>query len=187
MKIKTLVGTLLVAGLIIFAVMSMLDKKEDKQALLATGDTKEFPVSGIEIDEKAPDFTLQTLDGEDKSLSDYKGKKVMINFWATWCPPCRVETPHMVKYYDAAAKKDNFEILSVNLLSNESSSKNVEKFIKEYKMNYPVVLDVRGEIQKQYGFVNIPTSFFVDTKGYIREKVNIIDEKQMKDIIKSLD
>lgn len=190
MKIKSILSILLVAALLVVAVTTIIKNNASDKAIESTEvieGSGTNDAGGLKVGQKAPDFTLQTLDGEEISLSDLKGKKVMINFWATWCPPCKAETPHMVKYYNEKAKSENFEILSVNAMSTESKSENVSKFIDEYKMTFPVVIDPRGEIVSQYEVLNFPTSFFINTEGVIQEKLNLIDEEQLEKVVNSLD
>lgn len=189
MKFKSIFSVILVVALLVIAVTTIVknnnenEAKEEMKVIEGSGNND---AGGLKVGQKAPDFTLQTLAGEEVSLSDFKGKKVMINFWATWCPPCRAETPHMVKYYNEQAEKENFEILSVNAMSTESNSKKVEDFIKEYEMTFPIVIDPRGETVKQYEVLNFPTSFFVNTEGVIEQKLNLVDEEQLEKVVKSL-
>jgi peroxiredoxin len=113
---------------------------------------------------KAPDFSLQTSNGKTVVLSKLKGKAVVVNFWATWCPPCRSEIPGFLKVYDKYRSK-GLEIVGISL--DEKGWKVVKPFVEKYKMTYPVVLD-NGEVAQKYGDIaSIPTSFFVDKKGNI--------------------
>jgi cytochrome c biogenesis protein CcmG/thiol:disulfide interchange protein DsbE len=123
--------------------------------------------TGAKIGMKAPDFALQTLDGQTLRLSDLHGKPVIVNFWATWCPPCRAEMPDMQKFYEKYHKK--MEIVAVNLMVRDSREK-VDAFIKEYGLTFPVVLDTKGAAMKQYEIQPIPTSFIIDKDGIIRDK-----------------
>ena len=96
---------------------------------------------GLNKGETPPDFTLKKLDGGDITLSDLKGKKVVLNFWATWCPPCKAEMPSMQKYYEDQAKIENVEIIAVNLTYTEKNSKNILiNFINYTKIKFSVFM-----------------------------------------------
>ena len=119
---------------------------------------------GINKGQIAPNFKLQTLNGETVQLSDYKGKRVIVNFWATWCPPCRAEIPDFQKLYE---KKD-VEILAVNLTETEESTEGVEGFVKEFEMTFPVVMDVNSDVSNTYQVSAYPTSYMIDSNGRIQ-------------------
>ena len=116
------------------------------------------------VGDVAIDFTLPDLDGNQVSLSDFRGKRVMLNFWATWCGPCRIEIPHMVALYDEL-RDEGFEIVAVNLREDEARA---SKFTEEMGMQFPVLLDERGKIGAAYFVRGIPTSIFLDDKGVIQ-------------------
>ena len=119
---------------------------------------------GASVGQAAPDFTLKDFNGNQVSLSDFKGKVVVLNFWATWCGPCREEIPHM----DALYKQYKEQGLVVIGINAEANHKNVEKFA-EAKMSYTVLLD--GEAQgREYGVTGIPCTFYVDRKGIVRHR-----------------
>src|SRR5699024_480654 len=128
------------------------------------GDTTEKV--GLEIGNVAPDFELNTLEGETVNLSDYRGEKVMLNFWATWCPPCRAEVPDMQRFFE---DKD-VTILAVNLTSTESSEKVVTDFVEDYGMTFDVLLDENTQVASQYQIQPIPTSFLINSDGTIHNK-----------------
>ncbi len=109
------------------------------------------------------DFKLEDLNGNMVSLSDYKGKKVFLNFWATWCPPCKAEMPDIEKLYQET-KDSDLVILAVNVGEDKNT---VQKFIKDNGYNFPILLDVKGEVSQKYQVTGIPTSYFVDTEGYL--------------------
>jgi len=109
----------------------------------------------------ADDFTLETIEGKLISLSDYRGKIVFLNFWATWCPPCRREMPSMEKLYQKFKDKD-FIMLAVSLREN---SEKVSKFMRDNKLSFPALLDSKGKVGSQYGISSIPTTFFIDKHG----------------------
>lgn len=142
---------------------------------------------GLGVGEKAPDFKLQTLDGKEVSLSDYRGKKVILNFWATWCPPCKAEMPHMQSFYEEQAEESNVEILAVNLMSQDNGKKAVADFVKQYGLTFPIPLDESGTAGERYDIVTIPTSYIVNTDGTIHQKIiGPMDEQMMKDLVNEM-
>lgn len=137
--------------------------------------------------EKAPDFSLVTLTGERLALSDLKGKKVLLNFWATWCPPCRAEMPDMQKLYEDMGQ-DEMEIVAVNLTQSELKLENVDRFVQEYGLTFPVLLDEKSEVAQQYLAITIPTSYVIDSEGIIRQKkIGPMSYEWMKDVLQSID
>lgn len=117
----------------------------------------------------APDFSLPTSDGQIITLSDYQGRPVLLNIWATWCPPCRAEMPAMEQVYQDL-KEDGFVILAVNA-TNQDNPSEVETFTKSFGLTFPVLFDQQGEITQQYEVRALPSSFFIDSKGMIQEVV----------------
>jgi peroxiredoxin len=136
---------------------------------------------GLKVGEKAPDFTLQTLEGETVKLSDYRGKKVFLNYWATWCPPCREEMPEMQRFHEAY--KDEVVILAVNGTGSEKSREDVRKFVEERDFTFPILMDKELEINQMYQIISIPTTYFIGTDGVIQEPriVGPMTYKVMKD------
>jgi peroxiredoxin len=122
------------------------------------------PTVGLEAGNLAPDFTLETLDGKTVRLSDYRGKTILLNFWATWCPPCRSEMPDMQKFYE----DEDVEILAVNLPQQEASMEDVKSFVEEYGLTFPVLLDQNLQVATDYGIQVIPSSFMIDKNGIIQ-------------------
>ncbi len=117
----------------------------------------------------APDFTLETLDGGQITLSDLRGQVVLINFWATWCPPCRAEMPALERVY-RSFKPMGLEVLAVNL-TDQDDEVAVSRFIQELGLTFPILLDRRGEASKRYLLRGLPSTFFVDRQGVIRSVV----------------
>jgi len=117
---------------------------------------------------KAPDFTLTDIAEQKHQLSDYRGKNVLLIFWATWCPPCRMEIPHLIELRKTVSEED----LAILAVSNEKLEL-VKKFVTSQKMNYTVLLD-EGAMPKPFGFMRIYTStgvpgaFFIDPQGKIK-------------------
>ena len=138
------------------------DKK--KSEISSTQKLKESPQEGF----LAPHFSLQDLGGTQISLSDFRGKVVLLNFWATWCAPCRMEIPSLDRLYQLRKDRE-FEILAVSV--DRTSLSKVASFVANYQMSFPVLADQRGEVGQRYRTRAIPTSFLLDKKGVIRWKV----------------
>jgi thiol-disulfide isomerase/thioredoxin len=117
-----------------------------------------------EVGYPAPDFTLTDLDGNIVRLSDFQGKVVFLNFWATWCPPCRVEMPEMEEVYQEYRDKD-VVIIGVDLWESRSD---VKDFVEGNGYSWTFVVDSTGEVTEDYLVTGIPSSFFIDKDGVIR-------------------
>jgi cytochrome c biogenesis protein CcmG/thiol:disulfide interchange protein DsbE len=117
----------------------------------------------------APDFSLDQLGGGQIELSDLRGKVVMINFWASWCPPCRAEMPAIEKVY-RTYKALGLEVLAVNA-TNQDSESSASAFIAEFDLTFPVLLDRTGSVSATYNLHGLPSTYFVDRKGVIRSVV----------------
>src|SRR5271157_69129 len=120
------------------------------------------PAKGQLIGNLAPDFELQTLDGKTVKLSDFRGKAVMLNFWATWCEPCKIEIPWFVELQKQYGPQ-GFQIVGVAM--DEDSNEEVAKFAQKMSINYPVLLG-KESVEQSYGGVGVlPVTFFVDRDG----------------------
>ena len=120
-------------------------------------------VADVSEGEPAPDFTLQTVDGESVTLSDFKGKVVMVNFWATWCPPCKAEIPDFIALQEEYGDK-GFDIVGIALDKPAA----IESFMARSEINYTIVVGDES-IAAMYGNVtSIPTTFLIDREGVIR-------------------
>src|SRR3990170_2381732 len=115
----------------------------------------------------APDFELKDLSKKSMKLSDYKGKVVFLNFWATWCKPCKEEMPSMELLYKAKKGKD-FEMLAVSI---DRDIAKVEPFVKELKLTFPVALDFMGKADRRYKLTGVPETYIIDQNGVIVEKI----------------
>jgi peroxiredoxin len=115
-----------------------------------------------ELGYPAPDFTLDSPTGGRVTLSDFKGKPVVLNFWATWCPPCRQETPAFVAAY--RQWQGEIAIIGVNVQENAGL---VLPFTSEYGVKYPIALDVDAEVARVYHVVSFPTTYFIDSQGVV--------------------
>jgi peroxiredoxin len=117
----------------------------------------------------APDFTLDTLDGGQMTLSDLRGQVVMINLWTSWCPPCRAEMPAINSVYQSNREK-GLEVLAVNSTFQDSESA-ATAFVQEYGLSFPILLDRDGAVSRRYQLQALPTTYFIDRKGIIRAVV----------------
>ena len=163
---KKIFGILLLFGLIGAAFYQILNQDEK-------------PV-GAKVGALAADFTLEDLEGNKVSLSDYKGKKVFLNFWATWCEPCKQEMPEMEKIHE---NYEDVVVLAINL----DTEKDIQGFMDEHDLTFQALLDVEEEVNDQYEVVSIPTSYFIDEEGIIRKKiVGVLDYEKMEENIEAL-
>ncbi|MCC6499345.1 MAG: redoxin domain-containing protein [Anaerolineales bacterium] len=117
----------------------------------------------------APDFSLPTTDGETMRLSDFRGQAVLVNLWATWCPPCRAEMPAIEKVYNEY-KDEGFVVLAIDMTYQDKLS-SVPPFVQEHELTFPILLDETGETARAYQLRSLPSSFFIDRNGIIREVV----------------
>jgi len=129
-------------------------------AALATGE--------LDIEAKegalAPDFLLEGMDDSEVRLSDLRGQPVVLNFWATWCKPCRQEMPRFVEAYHEHAG-EGLAVVAVNLQEGKGI---VRPFAEDYGMDFPIAVDRDGEVGDQYRLLGLPTTYFIDRKGVIR-------------------
>ncbi|MCA2004330.1 MAG: TlpA family protein disulfide reductase [Ignavibacterium sp.] len=141
-------------------------------------------VGSLLSDKKAADFKLKTLEGKEIKLSDFRGKIVIVDFWATWCPPCRKGIPDLISLQEEY-KKD-LVVIGISL-DQQNTIKDLKPFIENYKINYPVVLGDE-KVVKDYGGINaIPTSFIIDQKGNIVDShIGLVPKTVYADQIKSL-
>ena len=120
-----------------------------------------------QVDGPAPPFTLNDVEGHPVSLTDYKGKIVLLNFWATWCEPCKKEMPEIQAAYEQY-KDRGFVVLGVNFGENPDPA---VSFVHHGRLTFPVLLDRKVNVAERYGVLGLPVSFFIDADGMIRERV----------------
>jgi cytochrome c biogenesis protein CcmG/thiol:disulfide interchange protein DsbE len=117
----------------------------------------------------APDFTLNTSQGESYHLSELRGQAVLVNLWATWCPPCRQEMPAIQSVY-REYREQGFIVLAINITIQDNPL-NIMPFMEQYGLTFPVLLDETGEVSARYGLRSLPTSYFINRDGTIHEVV----------------
>ena len=131
---------------------------------------------------RAPDFTLQTLSGEPFTLSDQQGQPVVLNFWATWCPPCRAEIP----FFQAASRKYNGQVIIAGVDDGEPADR-VAPFVREMGITYPVPLDESGEISRIYRVSSLPETVFIDRNGVVQNiHLGIMNQAMLEERIGQL-
>ena len=117
----------------------------------------------------APDFSLKTINGEEVTLSDFHGQPILVNFWASWCPPCRAEMPSMENVYQEY-QDQGFVVLAINV-THQDVLNDAVYFVEEQGFTYPILLDERGIASQEYQLRSLPTSFFIDREGIIQQIV----------------
>jgi peroxiredoxin len=134
--------------------------------ILSTGCDRPGGGADIAVGQVVPDFTLKDMEGRSVTLSDYRGKVVFLNFWATWCPPCREEMPAMERLNAVFEGKD-FVMLAVN---TEKDIETVRAFLKQSPHSFTVLLDQQATVQNLYGVFRFPETFLLDKEGRLVER-----------------
>ena len=136
---------------------------------------------------KAPDFTAELIDGSSLALSDLKGKPVIINFWATWCPPCKAEMPDIQKLYEKSSTEGEDAVIVLGVaapnMGQEGSEEEIAAFMEEKGYTYPVLMDTEGELFNSYGIMSFPTTFMIDRDGNVFGYVSGMLSADMMDSI----
>ncbi|MCK1993659.1 TlpA family protein disulfide reductase [Peribacillus muralis] len=172
--LKKIIASVLLLSLITIAIVQAMDNDPNNHE-------KEDSLGGLKIGAKAPNFSLKTLDGKQVELADYRGKKVMLNFWATWCPPCKKEMPDMEKYAQQAG--DDVVVLAVNI----DPENDVQAFVQENGITFTIPLDsnsAKNPVNERYKVLSIPTTYFIDKQGKITNKV--LTAMQLKDMERNI-
>ena len=125
---------------------------------------------GIEVGDLAPDYSAPLLSGEEVSLSDQRGRVVLVNIWATWCGPCRVEMPPIQQVYERY-KDEGFSVLAVSVDAGPDHRDEVQSFVEEYGLAFPVLLDPEGQVTRLFQTVGVPETFVLDREGRIVKRL----------------
>ena len=164
------------------------DTDEKETTTDSAQETTEAPETADEAVFPAVDFTLTDQYGNTHTLSDYKGSVVFLNFWATWCPPCRAEMPDIQKLYEEyeAAEDDSVVILGVAApgLGGEKDIAGITEFLSDNGYTYPVVMDETGDLFMQYYVFSYPTTYMIDREGNVFGYLTgSMPESTMRDVI----
>ncbi len=149
-------------ALILGMIWTVVSRVSPDQSQVQTGSV---PKEGF----SAPDFTLSLLDGGEITLSELRGQVVLVNFWTSWCPPCRKEMPAIESVY-RSYKDIGLVVIGLNLTAQDSKP-DVSAFVKEMGVTFPIALDVNNAVGNLYRVTALPTSFFIDRQGVIRSVI----------------
>lgn len=138
---------------------------------------------GLEVGDLAPDFTLTDANGEVSRLSDWQGQPVVINFWASWCAPCKEEMPEFVKAHQAN-QDSGLVVLGVNA---QESAAQAQEFVDKFAMPFHVALDTRGDVMQVYNVRGLPTTIFIDREGRIAARyAGLLNEELLGEFIAAI-
>lgn len=172
-----------IVGLLGYAVYDFTSSRSSATDNSVETEVGEGENIGLQKGQIAPNFELETLDGETVSLADQRGEKVIVNFWASWCGPCRAEMPDMQKFheeYDAT-------ILAVNMLSTEPGEEQVQNFLDEFGVTFTALLD-DDRVSSLYNISGLPTSYFINSKGEVHNiAVGPINYEMMEQVFDEMD
>ena len=148
---------------LVFTIAGFLSLQNMDVLAAQTGDSKNHTLTKVAGNPAAPDFKLEDQDGKFIQLSDYKGKVVIVNFWATWCPPCRKEMPSMQRAWEILEKED-IAMLAINV---GEDSDLIFAFTAEYPVEFPLIMDKTSNVVREWRVRGLPTTFIVNPAGQI--------------------
>jgi peroxiredoxin len=125
---------------------------------------------GVEVGERAPAFSAPDLSGRQVSLDDYRGQVVLVNIWATWCGPCRVEMPSIQALYDRY-RDSGFTVLAVSIDQGRGYKERVKEFVDELSLTFPILLDPESRVTRIFRTIGVPETFVIDREGRIVKRV----------------
>ncbi len=151
---------MMMVGLGLLATGAMFIMLLDQRAASA----QDFSAVPAKVNFPAPELILQDLSGKQVSLEDYRGSVVLVNLWATWCPPCREEMPTLQTFYEKY-QREGFVLVAIN---QEETLDVVQPFVSEFGLTFPVWLDKDYDAQRKFNTMNLPSSYVVDRDGVVR-------------------
>ncbi|OQX64780.1 MAG: hypothetical protein B5M51_02685 [Anaerolinea sp. 4484_236] len=159
------VGMIIVGvGIILLGIAALFIFPSDKNTKTSPSPEDEYSSIPLPVEYDAPELALTNLANEDQSLADYRGSVVMVNLWATWCPPCKAELPILQEYYKDH-KDEGFVIIGID---SQESLKQVEGYIKTTTVKYPIWIDPKGAAGMAFNSFSLPASFVIDRDGVVR-------------------
>ena len=158
-------GLLILVGMVLILGLAIVGRRQWCPPRYAEQDEVPGVQMGPQVGKLAPDFTLSSLERQDISLSDFQGKPVLLSFWATWCPPCRAQKPHLIAAYNDFADQ-GLVILGVNMREGRA---HVKEYVAQKGIPFPILLDANGEVARLYQVRGIPAMFLIDRQGIVRE------------------
>jgi len=171
-----LLGLLLITGLVSYFAYDVVEN--NWRSVSVSGSAEQN--IGIRPGQFAPDFETVDLQGEAVSLSQFKGKTVLLNFWTTWCTVCKAEMPHVQKLHESLAEED-FVILSINATSQDSGAEQARRYVENGELTFPVALDPAGSISQAYRVRAFPVTLVIDPEGVVQKHhIGAISYDQMR-------
>lgn len=142
---------------------------------------RDEPRSQVALDQLAPDFTLENADGQELRLSDLRGRPVVLNFWATWCVPCKAEMPELQALYDEMGAGAGFELLAVNIREAPAPA---AAYGAELELSFPLVIDPAGRLADSFRVKALPTTYIIDAEGVVRtQHLGPLDREQLRELL----
>lgn len=175
-------------GIIIYGVVADNNDDDEFNGMMTVYPDDVDPDSlGVDVGDVAKDFQLRDLDNNLVKLSDFQGKKVFLNFWASWCAPCKEEMPDMQRLYEEYS--DEVEVIAVNVTGSEVKRSNVDEFVDEYDFTYTILLDDNNSVSNEYLASQLPTSYFINSEGIVQlpRHTGPLTFEDMEEIIQQLD
>lgn len=142
---------------------------------------RDGPRGEFALDQPAPDFTLEDADGRQLRLSDLRGRPVVLNFWATWCVPCKAEMPELQALYDETGAGAGFELLAVNMREAPAPA---AAFGTELGLSFPLVIDPAGRLADSFRVTVLPTTYVIDAEGVVRaQQLGPLDRERLRELL----